>query len=331
MELQTISMVSKNFNISTRTLRYYEQIGLLQSVKKDGYAYRTYNEDSLKTLRQIIILRKLRIPLKQIQLILQNEESNIAIEVFQDKINELSDEITALSTIKSILEEFVTHLNNNFGIKVNSCLLADESVLKTIDSLTVTKIDFKEETTMNDLNSANKKLSKLTDIRIVYLPPATVASVHYYCDEPERHANEVMDKFVRESNLFLLKPDLRHYGFNNPEPSPNTQEGMPDHGYEMWVTIPDDMILPETITKKHFDGGLYAAHMIKMGNFHEWEWLIQWAFNNDTYEPNGGTSQGTSGLLEEHLNYINHINLPNSEIDDMQLDLLMPIKPKQVE
>jgi len=34
MELQTISEVSKQFNISTRTLRYYEQIGLLQSTKK---------------------------------------------------------------------------------------------------------------------------------------------------------------------------------------------------------------------------------------------------------------------------------------------------------
>jgi DNA-binding transcriptional MerR regulator len=65
MDLQTISMVSKNFNVSTRTLRYYEQIGLLQSIKKDGYMYRTYDESSLKRLEQIIILRKLRIQLKQ--------------------------------------------------------------------------------------------------------------------------------------------------------------------------------------------------------------------------------------------------------------------------
>jgi hypothetical protein len=207
--------------------------------------------------------------------------------------------------------------------------LADESVLKIIDSLTVTKISFKEETTMNDLNNANKNLSKLTDVRIVYLPPATVASVHFYCDEPERRANEAMDSFIRESNLCLLKPDLRHYGFNNPDPSPNTLEGMPDHGYEMWVTIPDDMTLPESITKKFFPGGLYAAHMIKMGNFHEWEWVIQWVVSSDTYEPNWGNPQCLSGLLEEHLNYINHINLLDSEPEDMQLDLLMPIKLKQ--
>jgi len=34
MELQTISQILKQFNISTRTLRYYEQIGLIQAIKK---------------------------------------------------------------------------------------------------------------------------------------------------------------------------------------------------------------------------------------------------------------------------------------------------------
>ena len=31
MALQTISQISKQFNISTRTLRYYEQIGLINN------------------------------------------------------------------------------------------------------------------------------------------------------------------------------------------------------------------------------------------------------------------------------------------------------------
>ena len=60
MELMTISEISKNFKISTRKLRYYEQIGLLKSTKKEGYAYRAYDEESILRLQQIIILRKLR-------------------------------------------------------------------------------------------------------------------------------------------------------------------------------------------------------------------------------------------------------------------------------
>jgi len=42
MELQTISQVSNQFRISTRTLRYYEQIGLIELTMKEDYSYRTY-------------------------------------------------------------------------------------------------------------------------------------------------------------------------------------------------------------------------------------------------------------------------------------------------
>ena len=66
MELQTASQVSRNYGISTRMLRYYEQAGLIQSLRKEDYAYRVYDESAVNRLRQIIVLRKLRVPVKQI-------------------------------------------------------------------------------------------------------------------------------------------------------------------------------------------------------------------------------------------------------------------------
>ena len=50
----------------------------------------------------------------------------------------------------------------------------DESLLEIVDSLTTSKINFKEDKTMDDLIKADEKLSKLTDkdVRIVYLPPS---------------------------------------------------------------------------------------------------------------------------------------------------------------
>jgi len=50
MNLITISDMTKNLGISTRTLRYYEQIGLIESIKKDDYAYRTYDEATVTRL-----------------------------------------------------------------------------------------------------------------------------------------------------------------------------------------------------------------------------------------------------------------------------------------
>lgn len=327
MELMTISQVSKGFGVSTRTLRYYEQIGLLKSSKKDEYAYRTYDGQALAQLQQIILLRKLRIPLREIASILKDGGTAAAVEAFRKNLGEIEDEITALSTLRSILAALIRRLQENAGIHVRLDLFGDESMLALIQSLSLDKIRFKEEVSMEELNRANDKLSQLRDVRIVYLPPATVAASRHVGENPEQNAALPLDKFVIESGLRELKPDLRHYGFNHPNPSDKS----PVYGYEMWVTVPDEMEVPAPLEKKRFPGGLYAAHMIPMGNFNEWEWLWAWAQDNPDYEPATVDDGGECmyGLLEEHLNYISHVSTGCPEPEGMQLDLLIPVKPKQ--
>ena len=46
MELMTVSQVSRSLGISTRMLRYYEQAGLVESLRQEGYAYRIYDEQA---------------------------------------------------------------------------------------------------------------------------------------------------------------------------------------------------------------------------------------------------------------------------------------------
>ena len=67
MELYTVRQVSQNHGVSARMLRYYEQMGLLESNRKDGYAYRVYDVENITRLQQIILLRKLQIPVKHIK------------------------------------------------------------------------------------------------------------------------------------------------------------------------------------------------------------------------------------------------------------------------
>ena len=66
MELQTIRQVSLDYGVTRRMLSYYEDIGLLKSHRIDEYAYRVYDIENIKRLQQIIILRKLQIPMKPI-------------------------------------------------------------------------------------------------------------------------------------------------------------------------------------------------------------------------------------------------------------------------
>lgn len=327
MNLMTISQVSKDFNVSTRMLRYYEQMGLLSSQRKEDYAYRVYDENAVRLLQYIIVLRKLRIPLKQIGLIFKAPEQIGIMEIFQRNIAELNDEITALDTIRSVLKIFVSRLNEGTGTTIKLDLLGDADIIKVIEPLTLSRINFKEERSMEELNKSNEALSKLRNVRIVLLPPCTVASYHFIGENPEETVGNVVDKFIRESKLYEKKPDARMFGFNHPNPSPNRTH----YGYEDWVTIPEDMEVPSPLVKKRFKGGMYAAHTITFPDFHEWKLLSKWVEESDKYAPNY-SEQGEEimgGCLEEHLNWIysSHMGWPENGIDG-HIDLLLPIKLK---
>lgn len=70
---------------------------------------------------------------------MQTKDANLAIKVFQNKLKEIEDEITSLSTVKTILNTFIGQLNNSLSLKVKLSLLNDESMLKIVDALSVTK------------------------------------------------------------------------------------------------------------------------------------------------------------------------------------------------
>lgn len=328
MKLMTISDVSRSYNVSTRMLRYYDSIGLLSSTRTEDYAYRTYDEDAVRRLRQIILLRKLRIPLKSIAEICADTDGAKTAEVFRICCAELDGEITALKTIREILRIYLSRFKTGSASAANTDLLDDDEVIGVIETLSLSRINFKEERSMEKLNEANNTLKKLSDVRILHLPPFTAVSSHFIGASPEAEVGKGIIEFIKESGLAGIKPDARVYGFNNPNPSPNAAE----YGYEFLVTVPDDFPVPEPYQKKTYKGGSYAAHCIKMGDFHEWEWLCEWAEDNEDYMPDysaeGGANMG--GCLEDHLNFLYYAGKETEfPWNDVQIDLLLPIKPRK--
>jgi len=216
MEMQTVRQVSLDFGVSARMLRYYEQIGLLGSSRRDDYAYRVYDDNAIRRLRQIIILRKLQIPVRQIKDILDNPDAATAIEIFKANIAELQNEITALKTIKSALEIFVAKIEELAAVKLNLNLLTDDSVLKLAESLSLIQRNVRENKTMEELNRASEELEKGAgkNVQIVYRPPATIAFLYHKCAptaevKPRKEIESIMKKFIEDTNLFQLKTDMR--------------------------------------------------------------------------------------------------------------------------
>lgn len=319
-EIVSISQVSKQFNVSTRMLRYYEKAGLFTSMSIPNYSYRVYNSEAVRRLQQILVLRKLRIPLKQIAIMLDDDNQLQTLDMILNNLAELDEEITALNTIRDILKLIVSRLEVSIRSKVRLDLLNDTKLMEIICVLNPSKTNLKEELTMDQLVNASKVLEGKMDIRIVYLPPATVVASQHIGENPEEVSGGKIYKFIKESNLPVLKPDFRLYGFNNPSP----KEGQAVYGYEFWVTIPENLEVGESYVKKTFEGGLYAAHSIKFGDFNEWEIFSNQLKENEEYEIDWRAPDGMGGCLEEELNIYTGILEGVNKVE--QLDLLIPIK-----
>ncbi|MGF7144467.1 DNA-binding transcriptional MerR regulator [Anaerotaenia torta] len=299
-------------------------------MKKEDFSYRTYDIEAITRLRQIIVLRKLRIPLKQIAGILQRADARVAIEAFERNLTEIEDEITALSTIRSVIKAFIEHLNLGSAV---FALPDDEGLLEIVDSLTVSKINFKEEKSMEQLNQASEKLSKMEDkdVRIVYLPPMTVAAGYASGEDCEGKTFDMINRFVKDSGLLKIKPDARSFGFDCSIGA--TGIGEPSRTYEMWVSVPDDMEIPAPLVKRTFNGGLYAAHVLRTWDFEDWRLLKEWVnasdkYDNDWDSPRWISPETSAGQgFEETLNFYNYTQ--NGKMEDLQLDLLFPIKEKE--
>ncbi|WED44288.1 MerR family transcriptional regulator [Legionella cardiaca] len=99
----TVKKLAKISGISPRTLRFYDEIGLLKPAYYGDNHYRYYEEEQLLMLQQILFFRELGLPLSEIQRIISSHDF---------------DKLEALNTHKIVLQK---------------SLEKTETLLKTID------------------------------------------------------------------------------------------------------------------------------------------------------------------------------------------------------
>lgn len=322
MTVLTATEVSKALGISTRMLRYYEKAGLIESTRREDYTYRCYDESAVTRLQQILMLRKLRLPLKTIGEILADENQQQACTLLRARLDETENEIAALETIRVILQQLVSRLDRSLEARTRARLLDDVTVMEIARSLAPVKLPLKEpQPDPANLEKAEELFTGDLRVRIVILPPAAVASYHYIGENAEETVITRMGQFVRETGLYQHKPDARMFGFNHPEPGT---------GFEVYVTVPEDMKVAPPFTKKRMPGGIYAALTIEPPNFFEWELIMKWLDKNLRWETNYAPEgeEIMRGCYEEHLNWVYACGLDHPGDMDEKIDLLLPIKRK---
>ena len=95
MKRWTTGEVSKQRNISMRTLRYYDQIDLLTPSYKDEHGKRYYSEKDLFKLEKIIILKSLSLPLEEIRILLDKLTYK---QILISHYNHLQEQLSKLQT-----------------------------------------------------------------------------------------------------------------------------------------------------------------------------------------------------------------------------------------
>ncbi|KHF34438.1 HTH-type transcriptional activator mta [Paenibacillus sp. P1XP2] len=68
----TIQKLGRLAGISTRTLRYYDEIGILKPARINSSGYRIYGGDEVNRLQQILFYRELGFQLEDIKAIMDS-------------------------------------------------------------------------------------------------------------------------------------------------------------------------------------------------------------------------------------------------------------------
>jgi len=84
----TSNKLSKISGVSARTLRYYDEIGLLKPARVEASGYRIYGQNELDTLQQILFYKELGFPLDEIKNILYSPNFDRELS-FQNHLIEL--------------------------------------------------------------------------------------------------------------------------------------------------------------------------------------------------------------------------------------------------
>lgn len=110
MEGLTVGEVARRFGITIRTLHHYDDIGLLTPEERNASGYRVYTSADLTRLSQIIVYRRLEMPLDDIAAVLQEGDEVSHLVRQRERVMSRLDELTDLvEAIDQALEKAMTN------------------------------------------------------------------------------------------------------------------------------------------------------------------------------------------------------------------------------
>ena len=117
----TINKLAKIAGISTRTLRHYDQIGLLCPTRNSENDYRLYGQDDVDRLQHILFYRELGMPLDDIKATL-----TVIPGLTRNPLSMLQSHLTALKNKRSQLDLLITNVEKSILAQKGEITMTDQ-------------------------------------------------------------------------------------------------------------------------------------------------------------------------------------------------------------
>ncbi|MBC1798316.1 MerR family transcriptional regulator [Listeria booriae] len=104
----TVQKLAKLAGVSTRTLRYYDEIGILKPARINSSGYRIYGQNEVDRLQQILFYREMNVGLDKIKAILEQPDFN-ETEALKTHRAQLLDKRKQLDELIRNVEKSIAH------------------------------------------------------------------------------------------------------------------------------------------------------------------------------------------------------------------------------
>ena len=112
-ELFTVGELSKLFSMNIRTLRYYDQVGILKPEMTDSKTgYRYYSTRQFERLNTIKYLRALDMPIEKIAHFFDNKDPETMVELLRGQQADISRKIAEFQTISRKIDNRLTQIQD---------------------------------------------------------------------------------------------------------------------------------------------------------------------------------------------------------------------------
>jgi MerR family transcriptional regulator, thiopeptide resistance regulator len=111
--MYTVKTLAKLAGVTPRTLHYYDEIGLLKPSRVGDNGYRYYGEAAVLRLQQILLFRKMDVPLETIKSLMERPDFD-AQEALAEHRKALVQRIVALQGLVQTVDETMLYLQ---GVK----------------------------------------------------------------------------------------------------------------------------------------------------------------------------------------------------------------------